>query len=118
VNISLLAGSKPKMSRKSTIVHFLPEQIAASQEEPFLAIPLLGLKGCTPISSDNSRYEINLGQQDHGSGSVVWDLTIENASEMDPEAKRSVPVEYKIYTVNKDDENWLVCLCWIFLFTL
>ncbi len=39
------------------------------------ALPLLGLKGCVPTDTSN-RFEINLGQQTVGGGSIVWDLSI------------------------------------------
>ena len=42
-----------------------------------------------------------------GAGNLVWELIIQNDSELIANNKK-VPVEYKIYTVNKDDENWMV----------
>eukprot|EP00953_Heterococcus_sp_UTEX-ZZ885_P023913 13112-Heterococcus_DN1.PRE.11 len=36
------------------------------------SLAVLELRGCTPITSDASRFEINMGQQLVNSGSVEW----------------------------------------------
>jgi hypothetical protein len=40
------------------------------------SLAVLELRGCTPITSDASRFEINMGQQLVNSGSVEWQVTI------------------------------------------
>jgi len=55
--------------------------------------PVLGLRGVASVGSSARRFEINLGQQNHGEGLVEWELRIEHrGSEARPLRYRLVPM--------------------------
>ncbi|EGC35017.1 hypothetical protein DICPUDRAFT_79246 [Dictyostelium purpureum] len=62
-------------------------------------LPKLSLRGCTPIARLKNCYEIHLSQQEFSSGSLPWELTLENLS--------NKPVEYSIYSMKENDHTWL-----------
>eukprot|EP00002_Diphylleia_rotans_P020180 TRINITY_DN3914_c0_g1_i4.p1 TRINITY_DN3914_c0_g1~~TRINITY_DN3914_c0_g1_i4.p1 ORF type:complete len:2911 (-),score=486.97 TRINITY_DN3914_c0_g1_i4:749-9481(-) len=57
------------------------------------------LQGCAKVPGSESRYEINLGQINYGSGSSTWALTIENTS--------GEAVNYQIFSTHPDSEKWM-----------
>eukprot|EP01133_Synstelium_polycarpum_P011912 gene11912-13878_t len=61
--------------------------------------PRISLKGCTPVSKSKNCFEINLNQQEFASGSVQWELTLENVS-------GSSSLEYHMFTSKTSDEQW------------
>eukprot|EP01113_Clastostelium_recurvatum_P027747 TRINITY_DN3354_c0_g1_i1.p1 TRINITY_DN3354_c0_g1~~TRINITY_DN3354_c0_g1_i1.p1 ORF type:complete len:889 (+),score=244.34 TRINITY_DN3354_c0_g1_i1:340-2667(+) len=81
----------------------VPAPLAASASMSGISnVPLLMLRGCTPIPDLMDSYELRLGAQDFASGQVVWQLSLENLSP-------TRPLEYLIYTVKDggQDEGWM-----------
>uniref|UniRef100_A0A7S2W4D6 Uncharacterized protein n=1 Tax=Mucochytrium quahogii TaxID=96639 RepID=A0A7S2W4D6_9STRA len=60
---------------------------------------VLNLRGCTPVSGSPSRFEINVGQREYGSGIVEWEIDIENIS--------ARAVEFELFMVDSADCQWL-----------
>lgn len=61
-------------------------------------LPEIILKGCAVVNSDNSRYEINLGQVAQDSPNLQWEISLESSIQGDP----FQPIEYKLTPVNPD----------------
>ncbi|KAF0517022.1 peroxisomal membrane protein mpv17 [Gigaspora margarita] len=65
-------------------------------------LPFITLRGCKRIgeaTDSGDRYELNLGQQDLGSPTIVKKLTLENLT--------SQQISYRLKTVFENDKNWL-----------
>ncbi|RHZ71084.1 hypothetical protein Glove_262g53 [Diversispora epigaea] len=70
--------------------------------EPSTELPYITLRGCKRIweaPDIGGRYELDLGQQDLGSSTIVKKLTLENSS------NQQIP--YRLKTVSVNDKNWL-----------
>ncbi|CAG8447699.1 8569_t:CDS:10 [Diversispora eburnea] len=70
--------------------------------EPSTELPYITLRGCKRIwevTDIGGRYELDLGQQDLGSPTIVKKLTLENSS------NQQIP--YRLKTVSVSDKNWL-----------
>ncbi|KAL6074415.1 Autophagy-related protein 2 [Balamuthia mandrillaris] len=86
-------------------------------------VPLLALRGCTPVPSSDSdeplRYEINVGRRGCGSGLVHWELTLEYSPSMSLTSSSapsspshvtpisSVSSSPRIYSLKDTDDSWL-----------
>lgn len=95
------ATTKPltiKFLEKGTMIHKATMENLNSQNTA--SLPVIELKGCTPIPNEDFQYEINIGNQNQHA-TITWDLELETNSEL------LTPLEYKINTVDKDDKNWL-----------
>ncbi|CAG8445677.1 3690_t:CDS:10 [Ambispora leptoticha] len=102
----------PKAEDAESIMAILPEIIqkplASSLEQekayqPSLSgLPFITLRGCKRIGEAvivGGRYELDLGQQDLGSPTIVKKLILENSS--------FEQISYRIKTVFANDQSWL-----------
>lgn len=63
-------------------------------------LPVLGLRGCTPVNGSPVCYEFNLGQQNISSGGHRhWKLTLVGA--------QWCPISYRLCTISGGDAGWL-----------
>lgn len=81
--------------------HFSHQHQSTLPSSSTLKKPRLVIKGCTLISQDQNRFEINIGQQSFKSSKPVkWDLSLENPN-------TSTPVSYAIKTISQESGGWL-----------
>ncbi|CAG8555592.1 22363_t:CDS:2, partial [Racocetra persica] len=89
-------------------IDFIRNPLAPSLEgihtykESSSGLPHITLRGCKRIGGTtefSGRYELDLGQQDLGSTTIVKKLTLENST--------SQQISYRIKTVFESDKNWL-----------
>jgi hypothetical protein len=60
----------------------------------------LGLRGVTPVGGSSRRYEVHLGQQSYGSGTVQWELWVENTGDQ--------PLRYRLFALTTEEgEEWV-----------
>ncbi|CAG8474285.1 10773_t:CDS:2 [Acaulospora colombiana] len=92
----------------SKIVKFTQKPLVPSLERSFSSqesrngLPFITLRGCKRIGEATDvggRYELDLGQQDLGSPTVIKKLTLENST--------SQQIDYRLKTVFVNDKNWL-----------
>ncbi|KAG9297531.1 hypothetical protein G9A89_001471 [Geosiphon pyriformis] len=75
---------------------------AVIYQKPAKELPFISLRGCKRIGEPTEiggRYELDLGQQDLGSSTVVKKLTLENST--------VEQISYRIKTVSSNDQYWL-----------
>eukprot|EP01137_Pigoraptor_chileana_P034671 Opistho-2@27566 len=105
----------PTLDDSQNVLGTTPMQLTSTADAKSAT---LILRGCTPIhppagtsvatggcADDSSgvtlTYEVNLGQQNVGSGSVQWELSLENPH-------REHKLDYRIHPLRQDDDtSWL-----------